>query len=74
MNLDYSEVFCADDTILFGTKAYELEKILQNIEEVSSEYGLRLNQKKCEHIHINSNKRIRFKSGREMPAVGSATY
>eukprot|EP00973_Karenia_brevis_P075723 10523062-Karenia_brevis.AAC.1 len=57
IGLDQNAVFYADDTILVGTQPRELQKVLHAIEAISKDYGLRLNEKKCEHVAINNIRR-----------------
>merc|ERR1712023_559374 len=74
MGLDFSEVYYADDTILLGNDVREIQKTLRTIESVSREYGLRLNEDKCEHIQINGSGDVRFANEKKVPVVEHATY
>jgi hypothetical protein len=43
-------VKASDDTIIFSTDAFTIEKLLHKIEECAEPYGLKLNHNKCESI------------------------
>ena len=60
--VDFSEVLYADTTILTGRNHKEPEKILHRIGHTSKVSGLSLN-KKCAHLRINSNLRMKFSDG-----------
>ena len=72
--IDFGEVLYADDTILIGKDAEEVQKVLQKIEEVSKEYGLILNKGKVIHLRINNENRVEFKDKKQMPTEDDTTY
>ena len=53
--VDFSNILYADDTFLIGKHSRELNKILAAIEKHSARYGMRLNNKKCIQINMNTN-------------------
>ena len=48
----------ADDTMLIGKRARELNLLMAEIEKESSKYNLRLNYKKCNYVAMNGNAHI----------------
>ena len=72
--VDFGEVLYADDTILVRKDPKEVQKVLQNFEEVSKEYGLSLNKEKCVHLRISNNSRFEFKDKMKMPNEDDTTY
>ena len=44
--MSFDEVLYADDTIIFSTDAFTIEKLLHKNEECAEPYGLKLNHKK----------------------------
>ena len=48
--MDNWELIYADDTMLIGKRAREVNIILAAIEKTSSKYNLSLNYNKCEYI------------------------
>ena len=72
--VDFGEVLDADDTILIGKNHKEVQKVLQEIEDISKEYGLTLNKEKCIHSRINNNSRVEFSDIMMMATEGDTTY
>ena len=72
--IDFGEVLYADDTILSGKDAKQVQKVLQKIEEVSREYGLTLNKEKCVHLRISNNNRVEHKDKKQMPVEDDTKY
>ena len=72
--VDFGEVLYADDTILIGKSHKKVQKVLQEIEEASKEYGLTLNKEKCIHLRINNNNRVEFRNKMKMPTEEDTTY
>ena len=70
----YSELLYADDTLLVGKSALQLETLLHTLETTAGEYGLTLNSSKSVHIPINSSRRITFASGLPVPKEYDITY
>ena len=62
-NLNFSEIFYADDTLIFGRNPKEIEKILHAAEKHSARYGMKLNRKKCITINMNNKHQLKFKDG-----------
>ena len=58
--LGFEMVYYADDTILISTDTGGLNKLLRLTEEVSSQYGLKLNRDKCVAIAMNIDGNIHF--------------
>ena len=72
--VDVGEVLYAGDTILIGKSHKEVQKVLQEIEKVSKEYGLTLNKEKCIHLRIDNNNRVEFRDKMIMPTEEDTTY
>ena len=60
--LDFDMVCYADDTILFSTDTRGLNELLRLTEQVSSQYGLKLNRDKCVAIAITMTETSIFKT------------
>ena len=59
----FDRLYFADDTLLITTSSYAANRLLKEIEEVSMQYGLRLNRGKCCFIAMNGNNQVRFHDG-----------
>ena len=68
------ELLYADDTMLMGTRARELNILLAAIEDESAKYNLRLNYGKCNYLAMNGKANIHFKNGTKLTKVEKATY
>eukprot|EP00975_Prorocentrum_lima_P062525 12886101-Prorocentrum_lima.AAC.1 len=64
----------ADDTVCMGTDASVLERLLHVIEEISAEYGLSLNQSKCELISYNAVVGVHLRNGTVVKIETEAKY
>ena len=73
-DIDFHNLLYADDTLIIGKRAREVNIILKAIEKHSSRYGLRLNKKKCNHINMNCKANIKFSDDTEMNRVEEAEY
>ena len=60
------ELLYADDTVLIGTRARELNMLIKAIEEESAKYNLRLKYDKCNYIGLYGKADIKFKDGSKM--------
>ena len=58
---DFDEIMYADDTICISQDTKTMNKFIQAIETVGTEYGLKLNKSKCELITIANKPDIHFK-------------
>ena len=72
--LPIQRVYYADDTILIATNTTAANRILMEVENVSQQYGLRLNRNKCCYISMNGNNVVKFPDGQVLKRVGEATY
>eukprot|EP00975_Prorocentrum_lima_P021534 4537685-Prorocentrum_lima.AAC.1 len=70
INLD--AILYADDTALASNSSRSLQALLQSIQTVGIEYGMQLNQLKCELIRFNSALSVRFLDGTLVKAVEQA--
>ena len=52
-NIDLSELFYADYTLVMASTAAAAETILQHIELESGKYNMNLNHTKCIHLRLN---------------------
>ena len=68
------ELLYADDTVLIGTRARELNMLIKAIETESAKYNLRLNYDKCNYIGMYGKADIKFKDGSKMQEVQEVTY
>ena len=71
---DYWELLYADDTLLVGKPAREINMLLHAIEEESDKYNMRLNKAKCEYVGMFGSAQIKFKNGTAVKRVEDATY
>ena len=72
--LNYDMVFYADDTILFSTDNRALNELLRLTENLSGQYGLKLNRHKCVTIPMNNDGKIHFEDDTPLPKNYEATY
>ena len=72
--MPFSEIIYADDTMLIGKRARELNIFIAEIEKESSKYNLKLNYKKCNYVAMNGKAHIHFSDGKPMTEVEKATY
>ena len=72
--LPIQRVYYADDTILIATNTTAANRTLMEVENVSLQYGLRLNRNKCCYISMNGNNVVKFPDGQVLNRVGEATY
>ena len=67
-------VFYADDTILFSTDNRALNELLRLTENLSGQYGLKLNRHKCVAIPMNNDGKVHFDDDMPLPKNFEATY
>ena len=72
--LDFDMVYYADDTILFSRSNRGLNELLSLTEQVSKQYGLRLNGGKCVAIPRNNDGSIHFADGTALTKSFETTY
>ena len=72
--INFMEIIYADDTLLVGKRAKELNLMLQAIEKHSSRYGMRLNKGKCVSLEMNTKANIKFSNGTSLSKVTEAVY
>ena len=68
------EMVYADDTVIVGRRAREINLILAEIEKEGKRYNLQLNQDKCMYINMNHNPAIHFANGQAVPKASETTY
>ena len=68
------ELLYADDTMLIGTRARELNLLIRAIEEESEKYNLRLNYDKCNYLAMYGKSDIKFRDGSKMQEAQEVTY
>jgi len=68
------ELIYADDTMLIGQRAREINILLAAIERESEKYNLKLKYNKCEYVKMNGKAHIHFSNGSPMKEVDHATY
>lgn len=74
VGMNWWEMIYADDTMLIGKRARELNILIAAIEKESSKYNLRLNYKKCNYVAMNGKAHIHFSDGKPMTEVDQAMY
>ena len=68
------ELIYADDTMLVGHKARQINILLKAIEKNSEEYNLKVNYGECNYIGMNGKAHIHFIDATAMKQVDKATY
>ena len=57
----------ADDTVLLSNSADQLTRLLHLVQEEGRIRGLALNEEKCEHMSLNTNRRIYYQPSTSTP-------
>ena len=70
----HTEILYADDTMIMGKRAREINIILHEIERESAKYNMKLNKGKCEHIDMNCKADIKFENGTKVKETLKAKY
>ena len=73
-HFNWWELIYADDTMLVGHRARELNILIKAIENASDKYNLKLNYGKCNYIAMNGKAHIHFSDGELMKRVDKAMY
>eukprot|EP00969_Alexandrium_andersonii_P171675 7588856-Alexandrium_andersonii.AAC.1 len=68
------DVEFADDTVILSTDSTGAQLLLQLLQEEASGYGLQFNKTKTAHMSINSNQRICFADGGQVPLAAVVKY
>ena len=63
----------ADDTVLIGTRARELNMLINAMEEESEKYKLRFNYDKCKYLAMYEKADIKFRDGSKMQETHEVT-
>ena len=71
---DFDMVFYADDTIVTSRSKAACEELLEQIERISGQYGLKLNKDKCVNLNMNTEEQQTFRGGQQLVAAEEATY
>ena len=56
----------ADNTMLVGHRAREINILIKAIENASAKYNLKLNYNKCNYIAMKGKARIHFRDGKPL--------
>ena len=75
--LDYFnwwELVYADDTMLVGHRARDINILFKAVEKASAKYNLKLNYGTCNYIALNGKEHIHYSEGKPMKQVAQATY
>ena len=64
----------AEDTVLISTNTAVANRLLAEVEEVSKQFGLRLNRNKCCYTSMNGSNVVKFPDGRNLNRVEETTY
>ena len=73
-NIDLTELFYADDTLIMASTAAAAETILQHIELEYGKYNMNINHTKCIHFRPNDLEIITYMNGTEVPMEQEALY
>ena len=73
-NINLSELYYADDTLIMASTSKAAETILQHIENESEKYNMKLNYAKCIHLRMNDLHTVTYDNGEEMTMKTEATY
>ena len=73
-NINLSELYYADDTLIMASTSKAAKRILQHIENESEKYNMKLNYAKCIHLRMNDLHIVTPKNVEEMPMKTKATY
>jgi len=68
------ELLYADDTMVMGSRAREINIILKQIEIESEKYNLKLNHDKCFYIGMNGKADIHFMDGKRVTKADKVEY
>jgi len=68
------ELLYADDTMVMGSRAREINIILKQIEIESEKYNLKLNHEKCFYIGMNGKADIHFMDGKRVTKADKVEY
>ena len=71
---NFTELFYADDTVLFASSPEYLQKLLHTTEQVAAKYGLSLNRSKCCYIPINAIDHLYYHDGTPVPKTDTTKY
>ena len=71
----FSEILYADDTLIFGTVTFNINKLLRRIQEESKYYNMNLNIGKCINISINQKQTsVKYQNNEKVPGNKRAVY
>ena len=65
-NVNLSEHYYADDTLIMASTANAAETILQHIESESEKYNMKPNRAKCIHLRMNDLHSVSYRNGEDM--------
>ena len=68
------ELLYADDTIIIGNRAREINILLKQIEIESDKYNLKLNHDKCFYVGMNGKAHIDFKDGKKIAKADKSEH
>ena len=68
------EILYADDTMIMGNRAREINIYLKQVEIESAKYNLKLNNSKCFYIGMNGKADIHFADGTKVKKADDVTY
>ena len=72
--LAFDIVYYADDTVLFSQDTRGLNELLKHTEQISKQYGLKLNRDKCVAVCMNGESNIHFEDGTLLEKKYETTY
>ena len=73
--IEFAEILCADDTLLFGTHTHTINKLLHAIQAESRCYNMSLNYDKCINPTLKQGtSSVKYLDGTLVPRKHEATY
>ena len=70
----FDEILYADDTICVSKDTRSMNKLLESIERIGENYGMKLNKTKCELLKFGGRADVHFKDGVKVPQMGEVKY
>ena len=68
------QVLYADDTICMSEDEDAMERLIHAVEKEGKQYGLKLNQTKCEYLYFGNARQLKFSNGSPIPVCKNAKY
>ena len=73
--IEFAEMLYADDTLVFGTHTYTINKLLHAIQSESKYYNMKLNYDKCINLTLNQRQSsVTYMDGTLVPRKQEGPY